>query len=956
LNEQDVTAHLGAVTRAASLREIAHALGLRHVGRRALKKIIAALLRRHEIEEVQNGRYVLAGKKGSGKEKIEKKQDWQSAKVTKLQSSRVTELENGKAKGREESRGKAPHSQGAQAGLEASGQRHVKRDANVITGRIVTHKDGYGFVLPDEPVPGMDGDLFIGRDALGDAMHGDRVEARIERRATRFVRGQRVGRAEGRVLRVVKRAHATIVGEFHYDLRPYGRERGNYVVPFDTRLRQEILIPPGEERVEGSKSQNVEQSKSQKQELDGAVVNVEITRFPGGGLGAVGRVIEILGRTGEIGVDTEIIIRKHHLPHEFPEEVLQEAEAIPQEVRLEEAPGHPEAPRIASGQAGASGLDAKLRTEGGEASLAPTKRRQAAALHIGREDFRRLPIVTIDGETAKDFDDAVHVEKLPNGHYELQVHIADVAHYVKRASALDREARVRGTSVYFPNRAVPMLPEALSNGICSLNPQVDRLVMSAVMDMDAQGNTVKSRFTAGVIRSVERMTYTNVNKVLAGDAEMTQRYATLVERFQLMKELALILNARRTKRGSIDFDLPERVIEFDEMNRMKSIVRSERNIANRIIEEFMLAANEAVATYLERRGIASLHRVHEKPDTKKVMEFEELAKAFGYTLGVEDLAEKKIAVKHGQVRAPSRQGKASGGRMRPMTVTLPPAMEINIRPQHYQALVKKIEGKPEERILSYLMLRSLKQARYMAEPLGHFALACDEYTHFTSPIRRYPDLIVHRILKWALLSEGASGEGLGVREEKKTKAVSGEWRVARNEPAAANGAAYRMAELEEIAVESSEAERRADTAERELMDWKTAQFMEQHLGDEYTGLIISVHKFGFFVELLELFVEGLVPIAAIEEFTGGGCFYRESDRAILIERGGRHPAAPHRASAGASRGGGKRPSTSLPAAILGASRTSAPGANVKAFRLGDRVRLRAERIDPFQKRVEFALL
>jgi ribonuclease R len=747
----------------------------------------------------------------------------------------------------------------------------------------VTHRDGYGFVLPDEPVPGMEGDLFVGRDALGDAMHGDRVQARIERRGTRMDRGQRVGRAEGRVVRILKRAHETLVGEFHYDLRPFGRERGNYVIPFDARLKQEIVIPPGEELTAALREKlgmaGAGGTKSAKfPELDGAVVNVEITRFPGGGIGAAGRVIEILGRVGDIGVDTEIIIRKHHLPHEFPEEVMGEAAGVSQEVSVD------------------------------------------AAGSQGREDFRSLPIVTIDGETAKDFDDAVHVEKLPNGHYELQVHIADVAHYVKRASALDREARVRGTSVYFPNRAVPMLPEALSNGICSLNPKVDRLVMSAVMEMDAHGKIVRARFTPGVIRSVERMTYTNVNKVLEGEAEMNERYAALAERFRLMKELALILSAKREKRGSIDFDLPERVIEFDELNRMKSIVRSERNIANRIIEEFMLAANEAVANYLEKRGITSLHRVHEKPDAKKVMEFEELAKAFGYTLGVEDLAEKKLPVKHGQVRAPrgreqgARHGRTEGGRMRAMTVTLPSGTELNIRPQHYQALVKKIEGKPEERILSYLMLRSLKQARYDAAPLGHFALACDEYTHFTSPIRRYPDLIVHRLLKWALAHPHAK----------------------------AADEFYRQAELEEMAAESSDAERRADLAERELMDWKTAQFMEQHLGDEYSGLIISVHKFGFFVELLELFVEGLVPIAAIEEFTGGGCFYRESDRAILIERGGRHPSS--------------RESGSRTGAASRSIAKRAAGANVKAFRLGDRVRIRAERIDPFQKRVEFALL
>jgi ribonuclease R len=782
----------------------------------------------------------------------------------------------------------------------------------------VTHKDGYGFVLPDEPVPGMEGDLYIGRDAMGDAMHGDRVAARIVRRG-------RMGRAEGRVIRIVKRAHETLVGEFHSNLRPFGRERGSYVIPFNTRLKQEIAILPGTESGQGLPAGD-RGPDAKLEDMDGAVVNVEITQFPGGGLGAAGRIIEVLGRVGDIGVDTEIIIRKHHLPHEFPEEVLREAETIPQEVRLAESEirnsnigrqGGADAPHSPARHSGA---------QAGAASSAPTP-------HGGREDFRELPIVTIDGETAKDFDDAVHVAKLPDGRYELQVHIADVAHYVKRASALDREARVRGTSVYFPNRAVPMLPEALSNGICSLNPKVDRLVMSAVMEIDAQGNTARARFTPGVIRSVERMTYTNVNKVLEGDPEMSGRYAALAGSFRLMKELALILNARRTKRGSIDFDLPERVIEFDEMNRMKSIVRSERNIANRIIEEFMLAANEAVATYLEKRGIASLHRAHEKPDAKKVLEFEELARAFGYSLGVEDLAEIKIPVKHGHMHAArgrehgKRHGRSEGGRMRAKSVTLP-AKDVNIRPQHYQALVRKIEGKPEERILSYLMLRSLKQARYAADPLGHFALACDAYTHFTSPIRRYPDLIVHRILKWAL-----QNPKIEIRKSKIERQGSGGLLHS------IAAAIYQGTELEEIAVESSEAERRADTAERELMDWKTAQFMEQHLGDEYSGLVISVHKFGFFVELLELFVEGLVPIAAIEEFTGGGCFYRESDRAILIEQGKRHASAAHRAGATARRGG-----------------TRAPGASVKAFRLGDRVRVRAERIDPMQKRVEFALV
>jgi ribonuclease R len=501
------------------------------------------------------------------------------------------------------------------------------------------------------------------------------------------------------------------------------------------------------------------------------------------------------------------------------------------------------------------------------------------------------------------------VALLPNGNFELQVHIADVAHYVSRNSALDREAHLRGTSVYFPNRAVPMLPEELSNGICSLNPKVDRLVMSVVMEMDATGKLIQSEFFPGVIRSAERMTYTNVNKVIEGDPEMTARYAPLVQDFRRMKELALLLNRRRNARGSIDFDLPEPVIEFDNDGRMLSIVRSERNIAHRLIEEFMLAANEAVAQYLEKRGVASLHRVHEKPDPKKVLEFEELAQAFGYSLGVEDLAQRRVVVRHGAVRQEARTGRGKRGRMRPMTVTLPAADEVDIRPQHYQRLTQKIAGKPEERILSYLMLRSLKQARYAADVLGHFALATNEYAHFTSPIRRYPDLIVHRCLKWALENPDVKPIRAAVEDPRPGKPES----VAMLGP-------YRRVELQEIAAESSEAERRADSAERELMEWKTAQFMESRLGEEYDALIISVQKFGFFVELVEIFVEGLVSVDRLEEFTAQRCAYRDRDHAIVCES--------HRGSRGKS------------AQVV--------------FHLGDRIRVRAERIDPFRHRVEFS--
>src|ERR1700733_1428454 len=791
----EVIASLRTLTQPASIRRIAHGMELKHRGRRFLPRVLQQLKRRGDIEEIYGGRYRLA------------EQDTAPSPATR-RAARAS--------------GAASRPEPAPEPAAAAPKR--ARDPNLIAGRIVAHRDGYGFLVPDHPIPRVDGDLFIGRDGLGDAMNGDRVLARIQRRRAD-------GRAEGRVVQVLEREHQTVVGLFRYG------PHGNDVLPYDTRIPHEVAIPPGDELTPelrqklgaDAKGAPVSTRRARLPELDGAVVNVEITRYPRGGLAPTGRVIEILGRPGEIGVDVEIIIRKHHLPHVFDAEVLQQARSAEQQV--------------------------------------------AAWDLQGRRDFRDLPIVTIDGETARDFDDAVFVRPLPNGHFELQVHIADVAHYVGRDSALDREARLRGTSVYFPNRAVPMLPEELSNGICSLNPKVDRLVMSAIMEMDATGKMIGSEFASGVIRSVERMTYTNVNKVLEGDPEMRGRYAGLVEGFGRMKELALLLNKKRVGRGSIDFDLPQPIIEFDDQGRMLSIVRSVRNIAHRIIEEFMLAANEAVAQYLERRGVASLHRVHEKPDPKKVIEFEELAHAFGYSLGVEDLTERRIAVRHGRVQ-PAARGRGgrdvSRGRARPMSVTVPGAEEGDIRPQHYQRLTEKIAGKPEERILSYLMLRSLKQARYAVEVLGHFALATKEYTHFTSPIRRYPDLIVHRALKWALANP----------EIKPLRATLENARTGKEETVAVLGP-YRRVELQDIAAESSEAERRADAAERELMEWKTAQFMESHLGEEYSALIISVQKFGFFVELVEIFVEGLVSIDRLEELTGQRCAYHDRDHSIV---------------------------------------------------------------------------
>jgi ribonuclease R len=381
------------------------------------------------------------------------------------------------------------------------------------------------------------------------------------------------------------------------------------------------------------------------------------------------------------------------------------------------------------------------------------------------------------------------------------------------------------------------LPVELSTDLCSLKPGVDRFVLSALMELDHRGEVVSQEFTRGVIRSAHRMTYTSVHRVLEGDAGLVEHYKDMVPRFELMRELALILNRKRTRRGSIDFDLPEPLIEFDEFGQMTGVVRSPRNIAHRIIEEFMLAANEAVAGHLESLDIPSIYRIHEVPDPKRVLEFEEMAVTFGYSLGMGGMPVKRFRnVQHG------RDGKKP---RKDIELANP---DFAISSKNYQKLIKQIEGKPEERILSYLMLRSLKQARYSEENRGHFALAAASYTHFTSPIRRYPDLIVHRILTRQL--------------EKKPPALD-------------------IPELHAIANQSSDSERRSAEAERELVEWKKAKFMIDRVGEEFKALIISTTRFGFFVELEKLFIEGLVPM---ETLPGDRYVYHENTRKIVGER------------------------------------------------------------------------
>jgi ribonuclease R len=647
-------------------------------------------------------------------------------------------------------------------------------------GRLHMHREGYGFLIAEHPVEGVAGDVFLPPEAAQKAMHGDRVLVHINRIESD-------GRADGEIVKILKRAQPTVVGEFRLGAH------GQYVVPHDERIRQRIEIPEGLELPPGDRVANrigmAAPQVSSAEELDGMVVNVELLEYPQRGANPVGRVIEILGNPDDFGVDVEIVIRKHHLPHQFPPKVVEHAESIPNVIAAREL--------------------------------------------AGRHDFRDLDIVTIDGETARDFDDAVWVDRLPNGNFALQVHIADVSHYVRPGSPIDAEAHLRGTSVYFPDRAVPMLPFELSTNICSLNPHVDRLVLSALLELDHQGEMIAQEFTPGVIRSRERMTYTDVHLVLEGDAGLRERYARLVERFELMRELALVLNRKRVRRGSIDFDLPEPLIEFDEWGAMTGVTRAPRNIAHRIIEEFMLAANEAVAGHLEHAGIVAIYRIHEKPDPKRVMEFEEVAAHFGYSLGIGAVPVQKFGII-------SRQ--RDGGKQRKEIVL--PAASTPISSRHYQKLVAKIEGKPEERILSYLMLRSLKQARYSTENAGHFALAASAYTHFTSPIRRYPDLLVHRLLRAVLAGSSTSPES----------------------------------ELSTIAEECSQSERRAADAERELVEWKKVRFMADRIGEDFDGLVISTAKYGLFVELADYFVEGLVPIDTLpgDEFT-----YHENVRKVV---------------------------------------------------------------------------
>ena len=610
-----------------------------------------------------------------------------------------------------------------------------------VAGLIKVHPDGHGTLAGGKDQP----DIYIDRKAMKGAMNGDLVIVRVDRHNPKYKKLYGRELIIGEVNRVLRRAHRTVVGRFHdSDLQPF-------VVPYDFRIDTDIVIDDQAWTMDAG---------------DGEMVNVEIDRYPDRTSHlAHGRVVERLGYIGEPGVDIEVVIRKFHIPHSFPDEVLRAAEDIPVEVSADE---------IAK-----------------------------------RTDLRDRNIVTIDGETAKDFDDAVEVLQRPDGgNYILGVHIADVAHYVTEGSVLDREAFERGTSVYFPGKAVPMLPERLSNGICSLNPRVPRLTFSVEIEIDPRGRFVNRRVFKSVIQTRERMTYTNVASILAkDDEELRKRFEYLLPDFDRMHALYEILRKRREQRGSIDFDLPEAHVMLTESGEIEAIKPTERNVAHRIIEEFMLAANEVVAQELVFAGQPGIFRVHQQPDPQKLEDLKELLKEFKLTL-------------RGDVE--------------------------DIRPAELQRVLKSVSDTPEDRFLTNIVLRSMKRAFYSDEDLGHFALALEHYCHFTSPIRRYPDLVVHRRLAELVASGPMHGDRL-------TKIQ----------------AAHPM-----YAIQSSERERRADDAEREVLEWKKVIFMRDKLGEQFSGIITGVAPFGVFVELDEIFVQGMVPIATI-----GGDFWNFAERA-----------------------------------------------------------------------------
>jgi ribonuclease R len=597
---------------------------------------------------------------------------------------------------------------------------------DLVAGRVQGHPDGFGFLIPDEDSP----DIALGPGEMQKVLHGDRVMVRrsgVDRR----------GRPEGKIVEILERRNTRVVGRFH-------DEHGAlFVVPEDRRISQDVLVPPG----------------AAGAARPGQIVTVEIIEQPSFHARPIGRVVEVLGNYGDPGMEIEIALRKHALPHEF-------------------SPAVERASR-------------KFAAEVTEADRA------------GRIDLRALPLVTIDGETARDFDDAVYCEPRAEG-FRLIVAIADVSHYVRDGDVLDAEARERGNSVYFPRRVIPMLPEVLSNGLCSLNPGVDRLCMVADMEIDGDGAVVAYKFYPAVMYSHARLTYTEVAAMLADAASpAAEQYRALLPHVQMLHRLFKVFAQARTRRGAIDFETMETQILFDSHGKIERIVPVKRNDAHRLIEECMLAANVSASDFLQRREHPALYRIHEGPPPEKLELLQEFLKEFGLHLTGGD--------------AP--------------------------RAKDYAKLLGRIKDRPDAQLLQTVMLRSLSQAVYSPDNVGHFGLAFEAYTHFTSPIRRYPDLLVHRAIKAAL-----------------------------------EGKIYSPGNWAELGQRCSETERRADEATRDVTNWLKCYYMQDKIGDAFQGTVSAVTEFGIFVALDAIYVEGLVHISEL----GADYFHYDPPRHQLL--------------------------------------------------------------------------
>ena len=633
---------------------------------------------------------------------------------------------------------------------------------NLVVGKVKCHPDGYGFVIPEKE---GEEDIFVNPRNLKEAMHGDRVVARVE-----SIRKK--GR-EGSVIRILERGLRKIVGKF------MKATNYSYVIPEDERLLQEVFIPDGQT----------------KRARPNQIVVAEITRYPTERARPEGRVTHILGYPDDPEVEPQIIIHKHDLPHRFSPAALKEVRSLPSAPNIED--------------------------------------------YRERIDLREVPTFTIDGENARDFDDAVSIEEDRDGGMNLYVSISDVSHYVEEGTSLDEEAYFRGTSVYFPDRAIPMFPPELSNEICCLHPRVDRLTLTVELRYDAKGKPRGHRFYPSVIRSHERLTYTIVKRILLdGDEELRKRFKPVVLSLERMAVLSGILRQRRMERGTLDFDLPEPEVILNLQGEAEGIIRSERNLAHQIIEEFMIAANEAVASFLEGRKDPSLYRIHEPPSGEAIDEFRKFISHLGY-------------------------------RMR---------KEVDHSPKELQRILLEAKGKPEEKVIHNILLRSMKWAKYSAKNLRHFGLASEAYTHFTSPIRRYPDLIVHRLLK-------------GILSKKEVKIP---------EEVLANKADH-LSNRERVAME----------AEREILGRYRVRFMKDKIGETYDGVISGVTAFGFFVELKDIFVEGLVRLTDLHD---DYYHYHEERYCLMGER------------------------------------------TQRTFRIGDEVKVRVERVDVERRHIDFGLV